>query len=48
MFDMRSPEETPPYKDRTLRAMEEAKRISRDPDIKGYTDMEDLKSSLDE
>lgn len=38
--------EMPRYSDRLLSAMEEAKRISRDPDAPGYTSMEDLKSAL--
>ncbi|MBQ5441084.1 MAG: type II toxin-antitoxin system RelB/DinJ family antitoxin [Firmicutes bacterium] len=38
----------PNYNDETLAAMLEAKRISRDPDIKGYTSMEELKAALEE
>lgn len=38
--------EMPRYSDRLLSAMEEAKRISRDSDAPGYTNMEDLKSAL--
>lgn len=38
--------EMPRYSDRLLSAMEEAKRISRDPDARRYTSMEDLKSAL--
>ncbi|MCM1101948.1 MAG: type II toxin-antitoxin system RelB/DinJ family antitoxin [Clostridium sp.] len=40
--------EMPPYGPRTLAAMEEAQRISRDPDIKGYSSMEDLKKALED
>lgn len=36
------------YSEKTIRAMEEAKRISRDPDSKGYDSMEELKAALDE
>ena len=32
--------EVPRYSQRTLDAMEEARHISRDPDIPGYTNME--------
>jgi DNA-damage-inducible protein J len=39
--------EIPAFKQTTLDAMAEAKRISRDPDVKGYTDMESLKSVLE-
>ncbi len=40
--------EMPQYSERTLNAMAEAKRISRDPDVKGYTSMEELKAALDD
>lgn len=40
--------EVPRYSDKTLSAMAEARRISRDPDIKGYTDMDELKAALDD
>lgn len=36
------------YCQNTLDAMEEARRISRDPDVKGYHSMEELKKALDE
>ena len=39
--------ELPRYKQETLDAMEEARRISRDPDVKGYTSMTDLKAALE-
>lgn len=39
--------ELPQYSDKTLNAMAEAKRISRDPDVRGYTDMDELKAELD-
>ncbi len=39
--------EMPQYSQKTLEAMAEAKRISRDPDVKGYTSMEELKAALD-
>ena len=32
---------------KVLDAAEEARRISRDPDVKGYTSMADLKKALD-
>ena len=40
--------EMPRYSSELLSAMEEAKRISRDPDSTGYTSMEDLKAALEE
>lgn len=39
--------EVPQYSKQTLDAMAEARRISRDPDVKGYTSMEELKAALD-
>jgi len=38
----------PSYNQKTLDAMAEARRISRDPDVKGYSSMEDLKAALDD
>lgn len=40
--------EVPQYSDKTLNAMAEARRISRDPDVKGYTTMDELKAALDD
>ena len=40
--------EIPRYSRRTLDAMDEARRISRDPDVKGYTNMDDLRKALEE
>mgnify|MGYP000015085064 CR=1 FL=1 len=40
--------EIPAYNQKTLDAMAEARRISRDPDVKGYSSMEDLKAALDD
>ena len=39
--------ELPKYNQQVLDAMAEAKRISRDPDIRGYDNMEELKAALD-
>ncbi len=39
--------ELPRYSEKTLSAMAEAKRISRDADVKGYTSMEELKEALE-
>ena len=39
--------ELPRYSEKTLSAMAEAKRISRDEDVKGYTSMEELKEALE-
>ena len=40
--------EMPHFTQKTLDAMEEARRISRDPAIKGYTSMDELKKALEE
>lgn len=40
--------EMPRYNQRTLSAMEEARRISRDPNTPSYDSMEDLKKALEE
>lgn len=42
-FDVRYPE----YKPEVIEAMEDAKRISRDPNVKGYTNVEELFEELD-
>ncbi len=39
--------EMPRYNKETLDAMAEAKHISRNPDIKGYNTMEELKAALE-
>lgn len=39
--------ELPQLNQTTLEAMAEAQRIARDPDIKGYTNMKDLKAALE-
>ena len=39
--------EMPRYKESALVAMEEARRISRDPNVPSYDSMEDLKRALD-
>ena len=40
--------EMPKYKQSTIDAMEEGLRISKDPNVKGYYSMEDLRKALDE
>lgn len=40
--------EMPQYSERTLNAMAEARYISHNPDVKGYTSMEELKAALDD
>ena len=40
--------EMPHYNQRTLSAMEEARRISRDPNTPSYDNMDDLKKALEE
>ena len=42
-FEVKYPE----YKPEVIEAMEEAKRISRDQNVKGYTDIEELFEELD-
>lgn len=39
--------ELPQYRPEVLEAMEEAKRISRDPNVKGYKNLEDAFEELD-
>ena len=39
--------ETPRYSQKTLEAMAEAKRISSDPGVEGYTDMDALRAALE-
>ena len=39
--------EMPRYSAQTIAAMEEARRISRDPNVRGYTSMEELKAALE-
>ena len=39
--------EVPQYSKQTLDAMVEARRISHDPDVKGYTSTEELKAALE-
>ena len=40
--------ELPKYSQSTLAAFDEAKRISKDPHIKGYSNMNELKKALEE
>lgn len=40
--------EMPRYNQHILDAMDEARRISRDPDVKGYTNMDELRKALEE
>lgn len=42
-FPIRYPE----YKPEVIEAMEEAKQISKDPNVKGYTNIEELSKDLD-
>ena len=41
-FEIKYPEETLEFKPEVIEAMEEAKRISRDPNVKGYTDVKQM------
>lgn len=41
-FDIRYPEDSLEFKTEVIEAMEEAKRISRDPNVKGYTDVKQM------
>ena len=40
------PVERPHYNQETIAAMKEARQISRDPDVKGYTSVSELKEAL--
>lgn len=40
--------EMPRYNQRTLDAMDEARRISRDSEARGYTSMDELRKALEE
>ena len=40
--------EMPHYSQRTLDTMNEASRIFRDPDVKGYTSMDELQKTLEQ
>lgn len=40
--------EVPQYNQKTIEAMAEAIKISRDPSVKGYTNMQDLIEALEE
>ena len=40
--------EMPHYKQSTLAAMEDARRISRDPNVPSYDNMDELKRALEE
>lgn len=40
--------EVPRYSQQTLAAMEEARRISRDPNVEGYASMDELRKALEE
>ena len=40
--------EMPRYNQEALAAMEEGRRIARDPSVKGYTNMADLKKALEQ
>ena len=40
--------ELPRFSDEVLSAIAEARSISRDPDVKGYDNLEDLKAALEE
>ena len=42
------PVEIPDYTQRTLTAMDEARRISHNPDVPEYTSMDTLKKALEE
>lgn len=42
------PVEVPQYSERTIEAMKEARRISRDPSIPGYNSIEELRKALEE
>ena len=41
-FEVKYPEDRVEFKPEVIEAMEEAKRISRDPNVKGYTDVKQM------
>ena len=41
-FEIKYPEETLEFKPEVIEDMEEARRISRDPNVKGYTDVKQM------
>lgn len=41
-FEIKYPEETLEFKPEVIEAMEEARKISRDPNVKGYTDVKQM------
>ena len=45
-FEVAYPEDMWEFKPEVLEAMEEAKRISREPNVKGYTDVDELFEEL--
>lgn len=46
-FDVTYPEDVWEFRPEVTEAMEEAKRISRDPNVKGYTDLDELFEDLE-
>ena len=46
-FEVAYPEEAWEFKPEVLEAMGEARRISRDPSVKGYADIDELFEELD-
>lgn len=41
-FEVKYPEDTLEFRSEVIEAMEEAKRISRDPNVKGYADVKQM------
>ena len=46
-FDVAYPEDVWEFRPEVIETMEEAKRISRDPNVKGYTDINELFEELE-
>lgn len=46
-FDVTYPEDVWEFRPEVAEAMEEAKQISRDPNVKGYTDLDELFENLE-
>lgn len=46
-FDVTYPEDVWEFRPEVAEAMEEAKQISRDPNVKGYTDLDELFEDLE-
>ncbi len=46
-FDVAYPEDMREFRPETVQAMAEARQVSRNPDVKGYTDIDELFEDLE-